>query len=182
MPPAAPRGDALLSELRPGRPGALRNRRGSNPHPPERQSGARPLRFGSMETFRDHPAMARRTNDAPTRESRSRVRTPSARRPCRAGPASNLQPSCIHRLSKSRDPRSQNDNRPTCYGQRRWGDRTSPSGIGRGRLAYGPGSAPPACAIVLCPSSRPSVKPDSSRTPPLPATTAAGLATAGLPP
>jgi hypothetical protein len=52
-----------------------------------RDSRARsPLRHGSSELTTREPSVTRRTNDAPTRESRPRVRTPFARRPLAVGP------------------------------------------------------------------------------------------------
>ena len=110
-----------------------RSRRDSNPHPPERQSGALPLRYGS----RNGTAMAR-TNDAPTRESRSRMRTPSA-------VGHDLTPlhTCIHRLSKSVRSLfslpvfpSRKQKRPTRHVLRRWGEPLAR--WSRTLAAYGP--------------------------------------------
>ena len=72
--------------------------------------------------------VARRTNDAPTRESRPRVRTPFIRRPPAPGPLAALH-TCIHRLSKSR-AHSPNADRPTRRPSRRWGDHSLPSRVG----------------------------------------------------
>ena len=162
--PAARRVSTSRSTGELQKPGVVqRNRRESNPHLPDRQSGARPLRYGSLQSLARPCAVARRTNDAPTRESRPRVRTPFIRRPPAPGPLAALH-TCIHRLSKSRDTMSPNANRPTWLALRRWGDRASPSGSGPGPMAYGPGSAPPACVSVSSPASPSALKPASSRT------------------
>jgi len=58
---------------------------------------------------------------------------------------------CIHRLSKSRDRRSQNADRPTRRLARRWGDLVIPVEGGPGPFSYGPESMPPACTQLSCP-------------------------------
>jgi hypothetical protein len=118
--PSAYQADALLTELRPGRVIAsessagdrnrtcdlrvtkARNRRDSNPQPPERQSGALAVAPRIPVHCCGPARLARRSNDAPTRESRSRVRTPFGRRPRAVAPAVASR-TCIHRLSKSWD-------------------------------------------------------------------------------
>ena len=54
----------------PSSPSSLRSRRDSNPHSPERQSGALAVALRLLVVARCASAMARQTNDKPTRESR----------------------------------------------------------------------------------------------------------------
>jgi hypothetical protein len=72
---------------------------------------------------RGRPAMARRTNDAPTRESRSRVRPPPARRPPPVDRAFLLHTHASIGCQRAWFP---NADRPTRRAARRWGDGSSP--------------------------------------------------------
>ena len=94
--------------------------------------------------------MARRTNDAPTRESRPRVRTPFIRRPPAPGPLAALH-TCIHRLSKSR-AHSPNADRPTRRPSRRWGDPLLPEGDDVNPLFRVLVHLPPAPRCPACPT------------------------------
>jgi hypothetical protein len=92
--------------------------------------------------------MAQRTNDAPTRESLSRVRTPPARRPPpvdRASCCTHTHPSVV----KERGSRP-NADRPTRHDPRRWGDRSSPWEIGMDR--YSRSRACSSRLRAVCPS------------------------------
>ena len=89
--------------------------------------------------------MARRTDDAPTRESRSRVRTPSARRPRRRR-SRVLLSACIRRLSKSRGPCPHKPIAPPARSGA-GGAIAHPLRIGRFLGAYGPGSHPLTCTL-----------------------------------
>ena len=136
-----------------------RNRRDSNPQPPDRQSGALPLRHDSRPA-RGRPTMARRTNDAPTRESRSRVRTPPARRP----PPVDRASCCTHAsigCQRACSP-APNADRPTRRDARRWGDRSSPWEVGTAD-DHGPGPAPPVCALHVLASFQSRPRPAVSR-------------------
>jgi len=90
--------------------------------------------------------MARRTDDAPTRESRSRVRTPSACRP-RRWCSRVLLSACIRRLSKSRGPCPHKPIAPPARSGA-GGAIAHPLRIGRLQGAYGPGSHPLTCTML----------------------------------